>query len=122
MVNINVIAARGVDSKRLELFKLHLTALLSLFTQAEVGSRMGVNRSNINRYIRGTLPITKGFLMKFYTAWQDSINKDPNIQKAMPISPNENAEPTLNEVMKRIVIIEAKLSRLYADQTVYPQS
>lgn len=43
------------------------------YTDAEIGRRMGIDRSNFSSYINGNLPITKDFIRRFYYAFLNEV-------------------------------------------------
>lgn len=110
MGEINPISAKGIDPKLFKQFRDDLELVLTWETQENIGSRMGILRSNINRYIKGYLPVTKGFLKKFYAAWGDKLNEnrvaeDPSLQI------QDKQERTLLEIFTILQRIESKIDR-----------
>ena len=110
MGEISPTSAKSVDPKLFKQFRLDLELLLNWETQEALGNEMGISRSNFNRYIKGSLPVTKGFLKKFYEAWGNQINEksshlreDPYPQKA------GTPEPTLADVITILQRIESKI-------------
>jgi transcriptional regulator with XRE-family HTH domain len=114
MAEIFPAAAKNIDPNQFELFKSDLALLLKVITQDELGKRMGINKSNVNKYVRGNLPITRSFLEKFYAVWGNRINEENShvIQESPIYSPPENkAYPSLRDIMTILQRIEQKLDR-----------
>jgi hypothetical protein len=106
------ISAKGIDPKLFKQFKADLEVILNWVTQEELGKHMRVQRSNINRYIKGNLPITKGFLKRFYTSWGDVVNeKSAQLREESPSYPTQGQkqEPTLTEILAILIRIESKI-------------
>jgi hypothetical protein len=114
MGEISPIPAKGVNPIRFEQFKSDLELLLGLITQEELGEAMHVKRSNMNRYIKGTLKITKGFLKKFYAAWEERITEERDKVKSTNSEytlQNEKKGPTMSDLLTILLRIETKIDR-----------
>ena len=114
MGEISPTSAKGMDPTLFKRFKADLELILNWTTQEELGNQMGIKRSNINRYVKGNLPITKGFLKKFYDAWGDTINeKTSRLREVSPHynPPDQKKEPSLTEIMTILLRIEVKIDR-----------
>jgi len=74
----------------------------------------GMVRQNINKYIKGTAPVTKAFITKFYKAWSYRISMErTNLELNIPeeSSVSQVKEPTLADVMTILQRIESKIDR-----------
>lgn len=114
MGKISATPAKGMDPTLFRQFKADLELILNWITQEELGNQMGIKRSNINRYIKGNLPITKGFLKKFYDAWGDMINeKSTRLRESLPLypPPDKEKEHSLTEIVTILLRIETKIDR-----------
>lgn len=112
MGEISPIAAKNIDPKLFRQFKADLELILNWETQEALGSEMGIKKTNFNRYVRGYLPVTKGFLKKFYEAWGELINEKSNHLRGDPYpQPVGAQEPTLADVMAILRRIENKIDR-----------
>jgi transcriptional regulator with XRE-family HTH domain len=119
MGEISPIPGKSADPKRFELFKIDLRLLLSVMTQEELAKGMGVTRSNINKYVKGGLPITKSILNKFYAAWQERIkaeNAKMRHEEQLYPPPDQKKDTTLTQILTILQRIEKKID----DQTSLP--
>jgi transcriptional regulator with XRE-family HTH domain len=118
MGDVSPIPAKNIDPKRFDSFKSDLALLLNLVTQDELGKRMGVSRSNVNKYVRGNLPVTSVFFDKFYAVWGNRIKEEKDkIRLASSIYPpsHQAEEPSMRDIMTILQRIETKIDR-QADQ------
>lgn len=112
MGDISPISAKGIDPKLFKQFLGDLELILNWETQETLGNRMGIKKSNFNRYIKGFLPITRGFLKKFYEAWGEQINeKSDHLRQGSYFQALGIEEPTLADVMAILRRIESKIDR-----------
>ena len=114
MGEISPVPAKGLNPVRFDRFKSELDLLLGAITQEELGEGMGIKRSNINGYIKGTLKITKGFLKKFYAAWEERIAEERVKVKSADSDydqQTEKKEPTMSELLTVLLRIEQKLDK-----------
>jgi transcriptional regulator with XRE-family HTH domain len=110
MGEISPIAAKNIEPEQFDLFKSDLASLLRLVTQDELGKRMGINKSNVNKYVRGHLPVTRTFLKKFYAVWGNRIKAGDNQQEmsAYPF-PYGVKEPSMRDIMTILQRLEKKI-------------
>lgn len=112
MGEISPISAKNVDPKLFRQFKADLELILNWETQEALGNEMGIKKTNFNRYVRGYLPVTKGFLKKFYEAWGASVNEKTNhLREDRYLQTAGTLEPTLADVMAILQRIESKIDR-----------
>ena len=114
MGEISPVRGKNVEPERFAQFRIDLGLLLESMTQEELGKGMGVERSNINKYIKGTHPITKGFISKFYKAWSYQLNLErprPEVDGPEDSPAAQVKEPTLADVMTILQRIERKIDR-----------
>ena len=114
MGDVSPIPAKNIDPSRFDSFKSDLALLLTLITQDELGKRMGVSRSNVNKYIRGNIRVTSGFFDKFYAVWGNWIKAEKDkIRLASTIYPpsHQAEEPSMRDIMTVLQRIETKIDR-----------
>lgn len=104
--------AKGINPKEFDKFRNDLSIVLTRFTQRELGQAMGIQPSNINRYVNGNLAITKMFLKKFYAAWGERINEINIFASPRPPVCHTSAV-SLQDILTRLERIEAKLEHIH---------
>jgi transcriptional regulator with XRE-family HTH domain len=112
MAEISLVRGKSADPKRFEQFKTDLPLLLKVLTQEELAKGMGIKRSNINKYIKGSLPITRGFLNKFYHAWGHRIEEEAaKMRHEDQLYPqiSKKEEPSLTAILTILQRIEKKI-------------
>jgi len=122
-MEISLTPSKNIDPELITQLQSDLELLIPLFTQLELGKRMGLHKTNFNKYIKGYIKITRIFLENFYSAWGEQIESIRTMQKMQKASmelaeavqsysrPGKHKEPSLSELREILLRIEKKIDR-----------
>lgn len=120
-MDIAPIPGKHITPEHVAQLKADLELLFPLFTQEVLGKRMGLHKSNFNKYVKGSLRITRTFLKNFYAAWGDILRDERTNQKTLhdansPIQTYYPARPKkeigLADIIAILERIEEKIDHL----------
>jgi transcriptional regulator with XRE-family HTH domain len=77
------------------------------YRDADIARRMGMDRSNYSSYVNGHLPITKGFLRRFYGVFGEEIHVLQEKARLMKKERIQSSE--YNELSKRMDALESTI-------------